>query len=264
MIAAFAKTIRVRTFPSGQKRTVRDPPLSVLTNALDHLGTYSDVADAFGVSRSVVQRWMAKYQLDIPSRNEIKLANEMRMLVSNRDDQDLVAQWLMDEGSVSVGYFIRSDYTVLIVCGSMNDYAVLARISSILGVPITSSSLPSDATLPTGAVRVQGPKGYALLQTILPRLVGLKALEAQAALDFFPSTGRIKGRHTTDEFLVPVWERFAADTLSGWNSRRRVKTGQEEIERLAAAWVEGRIRRARRFVDAQVPIMRTSQKDKSS
>jgi hypothetical protein len=229
---------------------VRDPPRSVLLKAFDELGTYSEVANAFGVSRTVVERWMEKYDLNNPSRPEIKLANQMRGLVSNNEDRDRVAQWLMDEGSVTVSYFIRSNYTILVVCGSMNDYAVLSRISSILGVPVTSSRVPSTSTLPVGAVRVQGAKAHALLETLLPHLMGLKASEAKAALVFFPRTGRIKGRHTTDEFFLPVWREFAISSLRSWNARRRKRLSDEELVNLAKTWVEGRIRRARRFIDS--------------
>lgn len=250
MIVAFARTIKVRTFRSGQRRTVRDPPRSVLSKALDELGTYSEVADAFGMSRAVVKRWMRKYDLKIPSRPEIKLANQMRLLISNNEDRDRVAQWLMDEGSVTVSYFVRPDYTILIVCGSMNDYVVLSRISSILGVPITSSRVPSATILPVGAVRVQGARAYALLETLLPHLAGLKASEAKAALAFFPQTGRITGRHTTDEFLVSVWKEFAVSSLKSWNARRRRKLSDDELVNLSRTWVEGRIRRARRFIDS--------------
>ncbi|HEV2226300.1 MAG TPA: hypothetical protein VGR56_05785, partial [Nitrososphaerales archaeon] len=168
----------------------------------------------------------------------------------NNEDRDRVAQWLMDEGSVTVSYFVRPDYTILIVCGSMNDYVVLSRISSILGVPITSSRVPSATILPVGAVRVQGARAYALLETLLPHLAGLKASEAKAALAFFPQTGRITGRHTTDEFLVSVWKEFAVSSLKSWNARRRRKLSDDELVNLSRTWVEGRIRRARRFIDS--------------
>jgi hypothetical protein len=102
-----------------------------------------------------------------------------------------------------------------------------------------------------GAVRVEGPRAYALLQAVLPKLLGLKKSEAEEALAFFPSTGRMKGRHTTDEFLLPIWKRFAIDTLRQWNSRRREKHTDTELNDLARTWVEGRIRRARRFIRSQ-------------
>ncbi|MDA4126528.1 MAG: hypothetical protein OK452_04905 [Thaumarchaeota archaeon] len=250
MIAAFAKTIKIRTFRSGQRRTVRDPPRSVLSKAFDELGTYSEVADAFGVSRTVVERWIEKYDLNIPSRPEIKLANQMRLLISSDEDRNRVSQWLMDEGSVTVSYFVRPNYTILVVCGSMNDFAVLSRISSILGVPITSSKVPSTTILPVGAVRVQGAKAYALLETLLPHLMGLKASEAKAALAFFPQSGRVKGRHTTDELFLPVWKEFAIGSLRSWNARRRKKLSDDELVSLAGTWVEGRIKRAHRFIDS--------------
>jgi len=170
-----------------------------------------------------------------------------------RDESDIkrISQWLMDEGSVSLAHFPRGDYTALIVCGSMNDYSVLSSISTLLETPITSSKAPSATTLPMGAVRVQGARAYALLEILKGHLVGLKGSEATAALKFFPPSGRLRGRHTTDEFLLPVWEDFARKSLLEWNSRRRTKMSPQEIDYRATAWLAGRVRRARRFLDRQ-------------
>jgi hypothetical protein len=88
------------------------------------------------------------------------------------------------------------------------------------------------------------------VEIIGPHLVGLKAMEARAALKFFPPSGLLRGRHTTDEFLTHVWEEFAIHTLHEWNSRRISKLSDHALENYARGWVEGRIRRARRFVDA--------------
>jgi hypothetical protein len=155
----------------------------------------------------------------------------------------------MDEGSVSICYTKLSDLTQLLVCGSMNDYFVLSRISSILGAPIVSSAVGTSTRLPNGAVRVQSARAYALLRLIRPHLIGLKAAEADAALEFFPRSGVVRGRHTTDEFLTHVWREHALNTMMEWNSRRRVKITQAKMSERVANWVEGRVRRARRFID---------------
>lgn len=186
----------------------------------------------------------------VVSRPEVRYAESMRQRLSNIEDQNRVAQWLMDEGSVSLAYLLRTDRTILLVCGSMNDYDVLTKISTVLGAPMTSSKVATTTTLPMGAVRVQAARAYTLLEILLPRLVGLKAMEAAAALNFFPPSGLIGGRHTMDEFLTPVWWKFAQRCMAEWNSRRRVKASDAELENWTRAWVEGRIRRARRFLDA--------------
>ncbi len=250
VIDEFAETIKVATYLSGQRRTIQDPPTSVLQRAFDELGTHSAVAEAFGVSRRVVRRWLAKYTMNVASRPEVRLARDIRQRLSRVEDQDRIAQWLMDEGSISVCYYGPSDITQLLVCGSMNDYSVLSQISKILGAPITSSRAPQATTLPMGAVRVQSARAYALLELLRPRLVGLKALEATAALSFFTPPGRVKGRHTTDEFLASVWRAYAINTLLEWNLRRRMKIGPGEINVRAKTWVEGRIKRARRFLES--------------
>jgi len=246
----FASFIKVKVFPSGERRVILDPPRPVLIRALDELGTYSQVALAFGVDRRVVTRWMKENFVSIPSRPEVKIANNVRDSLSTNVKQMAMAQWLMDEGSVSVCYFGRTDQTILLACGSMNDHAVLSRIASLLNVAVSSSKNPSGRTLPMGAVRVQGARAYALLQLILPFLEGLKAMEARAALGFFPPAGKVGGRHTTDEFLLPIWEAFAIESLRSWNSHRIVKESSSYLEDMARTWVEGRVRRARRFVDA--------------
>jgi len=95
-------------------------------------------------------------------------------------------------------------------------------------------------------------KAYALLETILPHMFGLKAMEAKAALSFFPRSGTLNGRHTTDEFLLPVWKEFAITSLKAWSVGRRRPLSAEEINKRAEAWVEGRISRARRFLDRRI------------
>ncbi len=132
----------------------------------------------------------------------------------------------------------------------MNDYAVLSRVSAAVRAGIVSSKLPEPTILPMGAIRVQSAKVYALLQVLENHLIGLKATETTEALRFFPLSGVVRGRHTTDEFLEPVWKQFALETLYQWNSRRRVKSPSWALEELARTWVEGRVRRARRFVGA--------------
>ena len=122
----------------------------------------------------------------------------------------------------------------------MNDYAVLSRFARILGTPITSSKAPGPTTLPMGAIRVQSARAHALLRVLTTCLVGLKALEAKAALASFPPSGRLKGRHTTEGFLAPIWKSYAMDCLNEWNERRRVGIAREEIRRQADEWVAGK------------------------
>ena len=251
LLPRFASEIEVKTYPSGERRTVKDPPPAILKTAFDELGTHLAVAGAFGVDRRVVRRWLRDSGMKVISRPEVKYGGLVQQRLSSIEDQNKVAQLLMDEGSVSVAYFPRTDRTILLVCGSMNDYDVLRRISQVLGVAITSSKAPTQRTLPMGAVRAQGARAYVLLESLLPWLVGLKGLEAAGALRFFPRSGLISGRHTTDEFLASVWWGFARKSLSEWNSRRRAKATESELEGWAKSWVEGRVRRARRFIDAK-------------
>jgi len=248
-IDRFVRSIQVTTYPSGERRIGLDPHRSVLQSAFDELGTLTAVARAFDVSRAVVERWVSELGMEVTSRPEVGLASYLKQRLVNDGDKRTIAQWLMDEGSVSVAYFRRGDYTMLIVCGSMNDYQVLSELSRILETTITSSKAPGPSTLPMGALRVQSARAYALLSILETHLVGLKAMEAKEALQFFPPSGILRGRHTTDEFLVKTWRAYAKGCYFEWNKRRRIKSSSDDMERLAAAWVEGRIRRARRFID---------------
>ncbi|MDV3278631.1 MAG: hypothetical protein LYZ69_09255 [Nitrososphaerales archaeon] len=91
------------------------------------------------MSRAVVKRWLRDYSLTVTSRPEVGLSNYIRRRLASEDDRTKVAQWVMDEGSISVAFFKRTDLTSLVVCGSMNDFDVLSEISNILAAPITTS-----------------------------------------------------------------------------------------------------------------------------
>lgn len=246
----FAREAVVKTYPSGERRLAKDPPPDVVLKAFDELGTHKAVAAAFGVSRHVVTRWISLYGLDVISRPDIRHSNFVRKCLEDPKDRIRVAQWITDEGSVGLTYSNQADYSSLLVAGSMNDYDALSVISSILETPCTCSRSGQTTTLPLLGLRMVSAKAYALLEVLLSEMKGLKNMEARAALSFFPRTGTLPGRHTTDEFLLPVWKEFAISSLRSWNARRRKKLSDEEMTWKARAWVEGRIKRARRFVDA--------------
>ncbi|HEV2138164.1 MAG TPA: hypothetical protein VGR53_04930 [Nitrososphaerales archaeon] len=249
-IPSFSREAEVRVYPSGERRIAKDPPPEVVRKAFDELGTHNAVAAAFGVTRHVVTRWILQYGLNVTSRPEIRHANFVRKCLENRSDRIRVAQWVVDEGTVGVTYFARGDYTSLLVCGSMNDCDAIGDISSILQTPTLCTKSGHLTTLPLQGVRMLSSKAYVLLEILLPELQGLKAMEARAALSFFPRTGIVLGRHTTDEFMASVWEEFARKSLISWNAKRRQKLANDELETRVRSWVEGRIRRARRFIDS--------------
>ncbi len=130
----FAGAIVVKNFPSGEKRITRGPLKSRLELAFEEFGTHKAVAAAFGVSRGTVRRWLRNCRIDIVSRPEVLISKSMLLRLRSKDDCLTLAQWLMDEGSVSVDYLGTTDLTYLVVGGGMNDYEVLSHLSSILGV----------------------------------------------------------------------------------------------------------------------------------
>lgn len=130
----------------------------------------------------------------------------------------------------------------------MNDHRSLSAIAKILHTPICSSRTPKPSVLPHVKIRIQTARAYAVLRIVDSHLTGLKKMEADAALEFFPPCGFVSGRHTTDEFLSAVWEGFARRTLTDWNSHRREPLSCHELDTLAKSWLQGRIARSRRFV----------------
>jgi len=251
-IDRYSSEIQVRYFPCGQRRISKDPNPEVIKQAFDELGTHNAVAAAFGVTRHVVTRWISLYHLEVKSRPEVRHSNFVKEALASSGDRIRVAQWVMDEGSVGVTYFSRTDLTSLLVGGGMNDFEAINAISTVLKTPYECSRTSHSTALPMMGVRMSSAKAYALLETILPHMYGLKAMEAKEALVFFPSSGILRGRHTTDEFLSSVWKEFAITSLRSWSARRRQHLSVEEIQKRAEAWVEGRIFRARRFLEGRV------------
>lgn len=249
-VERFASKVELTRYPSGQVGVSREPPKESLLQAFEALGTKKAVAAAYGVDRNTISRWLSRFQLTPESRPEVRHGNFVHEVLKSDSARIRVAQWVTDEGSVGVTYSPREDTTCLLVCGHMNDYEAISTISSILQTPCTGSVSRGPTTLPTLAVRMVSAKAYALLELLLPYMSGLKAMEAQAALAFFPRRGTIAGRHTSDEFLTGIWKSFALSSISHWNDARKKKITESEIKSLADSWVEGRIRRARRFIDS--------------
>ena len=231
-------------------RLRKDPPSEVVQKAFEELGTHNAVAAAFGVTRHVVTRWISLYGINVVSKPEVRHANFVKKCLEKEIDRIRVAQWVTDEGSVGVTFMSRMDYTAMLVCGGMNDNDAILAISSILQTPFNCSRSGKSGTLPMLGVRMVSAKAYALLTILLPYMSGLRALEGKAALAFFPPSGTLRGRHTTDEFLIPVWREFADASLKSWNAKRRQSLPDNELKAMARDWVNGRIRRARRFIDA--------------
>jgi hypothetical protein len=128
----------------------------------------------------------------------------------------------------------------------MNDDGAMSAIANELGVSIISGAAPPRGRLPTHVLKLQGARAYSLLGLLRRELTGLKALEANAALAFFPPSGIVKGKVTTDVFMAPVWERFARQSVDRWNSKRRSKLSGAQADEIVEAWVMNRTARARR------------------
>jgi hypothetical protein len=154
--------------------------------------------------------------------------------------------WIVDEAAISVAFSLRANTTSLLIAGAMNDYRAIAAISSELGVSIGSGGAPAEERLPMHVLRVQGARAYSILTLLSTELTGLKALEASAALAYFPPSGIVKGKLTTDVFMTPIWRQFARQSVETWNSKRSNKLTTIQLEKIVEAWVLNRTARARR------------------
>jgi len=180
----------LQTLPSNQPRI---PSAERILEAYRELGTQTSVATFFGVSRRTILRWTEKPGLEPEFRPEIPVNQMLSSSLSESESRVRIAQWIMDEASITVAYDLRSDSTSLMVAGAMNDHMVLEPISKGLGVAIVSGAAPAKGRLPMHIVRVQGARAYSLLCLLSKELTGLKALEAKAALAYFPPSGFVKG-----------------------------------------------------------------------
>ena len=128
----------------------------------------------------------------------------------------------------------------------MNDSGAMESIAKELAVTIISGGEPQDGRLPTHIIKVQGARAYSLLRLVSKELTGLKALEARAALTFFPPSGIVKGKLTTDVYMGAAWREFARESTELWNRKRRSKLSTLQVEEMVEAWILNRTTRARR------------------
>ncbi len=223
-----------------------------MQEAFDNLGTQIAVADFFDVSRPTVLEWAKEYNLSTVSRPEIPRARRMSENMSKLEDRVRVAQWIIDEGSVSSYYNAINDNTVLCVSGEMADLHSLKLIGRILCARVNNARTDMrDGWMPLSYIRVSSAAAYSLLRSIRTELVGLKREEAEAALLFFPTRGRVKGRHTTTEFLIPAWITYARENVLEWNKNRLKPVSEQEATRLINSWILARVKRAKMFVDSK-------------
>lgn len=186
-------------------------------------------------------------------RPEIPIKQLLSSLLSDSTVRMRVAQWIVDEASITVAYNLRFDTTSIMVEGATNDNGALEAISEGMGVGVISGATPPKGHLPTHIVKVQGARAYGLLEILSKELTGLKAREAEAAIEFFPASGIVKGKVTTDVYMAAVWRKFASESTTLWNTRRRVKLSPARIDEIVDAWVLNRTARARRGLEGDNP-----------
>jgi len=225
------------------------PPAGEIEERLSQFASRTKVAHSFGVSRPTLAKWLSAYEIVPASPAVIIAANEAKVRFASSSNRVRFAQWLIDEGSVSVDYQAKVDSTYLVLRGTMIDYEALKAIAVIAGSNIQPSLKTFPAHLPMHYLRVYGAKAYAFLEAVFDELNGLKYDEARAALAFFPRAGSVSGRHTTDEFMLGAWETYANASVTAWNQNRLHKLPPDQIAHMAREWVEYRIRKSRRYVD---------------
>ena len=236
------------------------PSSEQILKAFDNLGTQSSVAVFFGVSRRTVERWTKKLNIQPKRRPEVPITQLISTSLSSPEARTRVAQWIVDEASITVAYNRRFDTTSLMVIGAMYDSKTMELIAQDLDVKVFSGTEPIFSRLPTHVIKVQGPKAYSLLGLLSRELTGLKASEAKAALAFFPVSGLLRGRVTTDLFMESVWKEFAIECVESWNRRRKEKKAPDQLQGMIDAWMHNRVARARRGLtkESQVEVTTVS------
>jgi hypothetical protein len=228
------------------------PSPEKILQAFQELGTQSSVAIFFGVSRRTVERWLAKYDLQPETRPEIPISQLLSIILADPVVRARIAQWIVDEASISIAYNARFDTSTLIVVGAMNDSRAMGLIADVLEVAVTPGAEPQEGRLPMHIVKVQGARAYCLLRMLSEELIGLKALEAEAALSFFPKTGVVKGKVTTDLYMNNAWREFATESVEKWNKKKRIARSSERERSIVEAWMKNRMSRARRGLGREV------------
>lgn len=190
-------------------------------------------------------KWQRELGISIEYHREIPRAEVVKRYLRRRPDRVRIAQWLCDEGWISTIYDSKTDATYLIVGGDMTDVDVLNAIAGILHENVTRDRMARYGWLPVSAVRVRTAEAYALLQALREELVGLKKMEAEAALRFFPPSGVLRGRHSTDEFMFPVWLTFAKRVIAEWDKKGSFPLTREERAGILDSWLGMRLRKGR-------------------
>jgi DNA-binding XRE family transcriptional regulator len=212
------------------------------------LGTQAEVAKFFDVSRATVWKWQKGLGLLIDYHPEVPRAKIVRGYLTKAVDRVRIAQWLCDEGAISTSYDLINDNTYLTVSGCMTDVHVLDKLGEIIHERVNNQTkIPRFGWMPLSFVKVHSAEAYALLLAIKNELVGLKRMEAEAALSFFPASGYLKGRHSTDEFMMNTWRNYAESVVSHWSIRKQAPITTAEKEKLVESWIANRVRRARYF-----------------
>jgi hypothetical protein len=124
------------------------PAREKILQAFQELGTVTAVARFFGVSRRTIDRWTRRLNLQPELRPEVPISRQMRDLLSEPVARIKVAQWIADEGSISVAYDCRSDSTSLLVAGAMNDNAAVEAIAQVVAVRVAPGPVPISGRLP--------------------------------------------------------------------------------------------------------------------
>jgi hypothetical protein len=172
----------------------------------------------------------------------------MRARLANPLDRVRVAQWICDEGTISTSFDAVNHSTYLTVGGSMVDGYVMQEIGRIIHERANNETTRlHPGWLPMRYLRIHSAEAYALLSEVYNELLGLKKLEAEAALGYFPPWGYVKGRHTTDEFMAQAWRQFAEFSVLRWNEMRKVPLARDKLGQAMESWFRLRIRRSRYY-----------------
>ena len=234
--------------PRGFNQKIGRPKSDEFLDTFKRLGTQKEVALNYDVSRATIFKWQRELGLRVEYHPYIPRAKLVRGYLSKLEDRTRVAQWLCDEGVISTTYDSKNNNTYLVVGGAMVDDHVLEEIGRILHERVNNQTKdPKPGCLPLKYVRIHSAEAYSLLDCIVNELLGLKRFEAESVIGYFPPSGIVKGRHSTDEFMFDAWVQYAEEIVSRWAKSNRTAVSDVVAKSVVRSWLSSRVARARYF-----------------
>jgi hypothetical protein len=181
-------------------------------NAIENSASVYQACSLLKVSNGSVYKAMRRFGIAKPQiwnethairRSKLRRQNPSS-IVESEMNRLYVATLIGTDGSITLGYDKHNRKTRLKVVLGMTDRAWVASFSSICGVG-SPRRIPAriEGHKDVWQKSITGFRALIVLQDVLGHLMGVRLLEAQAAIGFFSPTGYREGKIRAGE----VWSR---------------------------------------------------------